>query len=269
MDLDDEELEATRILTGATRKTTFKDMINTIILGDSYKLIKDIPDKSIDCIYIDVPYLMPNTKGESGGFMAKRVNKIINQDLKNIKSGFNLSILNEIVRINKTLNIFIWCNKFLIKDILDYFIDIVKCKKYEIMVWCKNNPIPMTQNVWLSDIEYCLWFGETGVKLNDGYELKSKWYESPINKKDKDKYKHPTIKPLELVKRHILHATQENDLVLDCFSGSGTTCVAAKELNRRFIGIEIDPEYHKISLDRLNGILANGQITFDTDISKI
>lgn len=46
--------------------------------------------------------------------------------------------------------------------------------------------------------------------------------------------------------------------------GSGTTCVAAKELERQFIGIEIDPEYHKISLDRLKGILANGQISFDT-----
>lgn len=247
----------------------FEDMINTITLGDSYKLIKDIPDKSINCVYIDVPYLMPNTKSESGGFMAKRVNKIINKDLKNIKSGFDLSILNEIVRVNKTLNIFIWCNKFLVKEILDYFIDTVKCKKYEIMVWCKDNPIPMTKNVWLSDLEYCLWFGETQTILNDGYELKSKWYESSINKRDKDKYKHPTIKPLELVKRHILHTTQKNDLILDCFSESGTTCVAAKELERRFIGIEINPEYHKISLDRLNGILANGQISFDTDINKL
>lgn len=45
--------------------------------------------------------------------------------------------------------------------------------------------------------------------------------------------------------------------------------MAAKELDRRFIGIEIDQEYYKISMDRLNGILANGQISFDTDISKI
>lgn len=52
-------------------------------------------------------------------------------------------------------------------------------------------------------------------------------------------------------------------------AGSGTTCVASKELNRQFIGIEIDPEYHKISLDRLNGVLANGQISFDTDINKL
>ena len=140
---------------------------------------------------------------------------------------------------------------------------------YEILTWNKTNPTPMTNNVFLPDIEYCLYFREKGVKLNDGYQLKSKWYESPINKLDKEKYKHPTIKPLNLVKRHILHTTQENDLILDPFSGSGTTCVAAKELNRRFIGIEINKEYHKISLDRLNGILANGQISFDTNINMI
>ena len=128
----------------------------------------------------------------------------------------------------------------------------------------------MTNNVWLPDLEYCICFkSEKAPRYNDGYELKSKWYLSEKNKKDKDKYNHPTIKPLNLVKRHILHSTKPNDIILDCFSGSGTTCVAAKELGRRFIGIEIDPEYHKISLDRLNGMLANGQISFDTDISKL
>ena len=49
----------------------------------------------------------------------------------------------------------------------------------------------------------------------------------------------------------------------------GTSCLAAKELNRRFIGMEINPEYHRISVDRLNGMLASGQISFDTDIDKL
>ena len=74
---------------------------------------------------------------------------------------------------------------------------------------------------------------------------------------------------MQIIKNLIINSSNENDIVLDCFSGSGTTCVACKELNRRFIGIEIDPEYHKISMDRLNGILANGQISFDTNINKI
>lgn len=71
------------------------------------------------------------------------------------------------------------------------------------------------------------------------------------------------------VKRHILHTTQENDIVLDCFCGSGTTCVAAKELNRRFIGMEINEEYHKIACDRLNGITADGQTSIFTDFEQL
>ncbi|MDI9541028.1 MAG: DNA methyltransferase [Bacillota bacterium] len=52
--------------------------------------------------------------------------------------------------------------------------------------------------------------------------------------------------------------------MLDCYCGSGTTCVAAKELNRQFIGIEIDKEYWKIANDRIKGIDANGQTSIFT-----
>lgn len=62
--------------------------------------------------------------------------------------------------------------------------------------------------------------------------------------------------------------TKKGDTVLDPFSGSGTTCVACKELERNFIGIEVNPEYHKISIDRLNGINANGQTSIFTDFEK-
>ena len=92
------------------------------------------------------------------------------------------------------------------------------------------------------------------MQLNNGYELKSKYYISPINKKDKDLYEHMTIKPLELVKRHLLHTTKPNDIVLDCFLGSGTTAAACKEIGRRYIGFEIDENFFKIAEDRLNGI---------------
>ena len=85
---------------------------------------------------------------------------------------------------------------------------------------------------------------------------------------DKKLYNHPTIKPLELVKRHLLHSSNENDIVLDCFCGSGTTCVAAKETGTRYIGTEIDPTYYKIAVNRLNGINANGQQSIFTDFDK-
>ena len=120
----------------------------------------------------------------------------------------------------------------------------------------------MTNDMWLPDVEYCLCIKEAKApRYNDGYELKSKWYMSVKNKSDKDLFNHPTIKPLDLVKRHILHSTQPNDIVLDCFCGSGTTCLACKETSRRYIGMEIDKEYHRIAVNRLNGITASGQMS--------
>lgn len=246
----------------------FEDMINTIQLGDCYELIKNIPDKSVDLVYIDIPYLLGKGGGNESELSKrakKRNNSLIDADITN---GINYSIFDELCRIMKKTYIYIWCSRLQIMEILNYFVNVKRCN-YEILVWCKTNPIPVTNNVYLSDLEYCLMFREKGCKLNDGYELKSKWYVSPINKTDKDLYNHPTIKPLELVKRHILHSTQPNDIVLDCFCGSGTTCVAAKETGRRYIGMEIDKEYHKIAVDRLNGILANGQTSIFTDFENI
>lgn len=124
----------------------------------------------------------------------------------------------------------------------------------EILCWCKTNPTPLTNNVWLPDIEYCLMFRAKGCNLYGDYASKSKFYVSPINKNDKDLFGHPTIKPLEFVKNHIINSTQPNDIVLDCFLGSGTTAVACKETGRQYIGFEISEKYFNIAKDRLNGI---------------
>ena len=240
--------------------------LNNIYNEDSYKAIKDIPDNSIDCIYTDIPYeYLLNGKGNSE--LSKRVTKIKKElvDL-DIRSGINYDILNDLVRINKKINMFIWCSKMQLLPILNFF-DNFDCT-FEILTWNKTNPAPMTNNRWLPDIEYCLYFREKGVKLNDGYELKKKWECSKINKSDKLLFKHPTIKPLDLVKRHLEHTTQKNDIVADFFLGSGTTAVAAKELNRKYIGFEIDKEYYKIAKDRLNGITANGQTSMFTNFEE-
>jgi len=223
--------------------------INKIYLGDSYTLIKNIPDKSVDLVYIDIPYEM-QSGGKGGGAFGDRIHNLIRKDMNNIIHGIDYKIFDELKRVMKKVNIFIWCNKQQIIDIITNFKDY----SMEIIVWAKDNPTPFTNNVWLSDLEYCFYFRETGVKLNDGYEIKSKFYKSPINKSDKDLYDHPTIKPLDLVKRHILHTTQENDIVLDTFLGSGTTAVACKETNRSYIGFEINESYYKIATDRLNNI---------------
>lgn len=65
---------------------------------------------------------------------------------------------------------------------------------------------------------------------------------------------HETVKPLEVIRRPIEHASAPGDLVLDPFAGSGTTCVVAKELGRRYLGIERDPVYYRLCLRRLSDL---------------
>lgn len=231
--------------------------LNKITCGDCYELIKNLPDKSIDAIYTDIPYLYEQGGGaKEPSPLDERITKK-RQELAFISNGIDYSILDQFARICKKVNIFIWCSKNQLLDILNWGGQY----NIEVLVWCKSNPQPSTHNVWLPDLEYCLYFREKGVPLNDGYENKSKWYISPINKKDKDTFEHPAIKPLPLVKRHLLHATQPNDIVLDCFMGSGTVAIACKEIGRQFIGFEISDKWCKVANDRLNNIDANGQIS--------
>lgn len=241
---------------------TFENMINKIISGDCYKLIKNIPDKSIDCVYIDIPYLYSSgyhkhknkcNVGISDEFVGK---------LNGIISGIDYSIYDEIIRVSKIGNIFIWLSKEQLKYTLNYFTD--KGFSFEILVWNKTNPQPLANNSWLSDTEYCLYFRKKGITFNNDFDLKSKYYISSLNQHDRKHFNHPTIKPLGLVERHIKHVTKENDIVLDCFCGSGTTCVACKNTNRRYIGIEINKEYYEIAVKRINNEDANGQISLFT-----
>lgn len=251
-----------------------------LIHGDCYQEIKKIPDKSIDLVYVDIPYLIENggvgssalgqrlanrdeelgrarkkyLKDDTNHKEAARINMNIvrkRNNIVNITSGIDYSIFDEICRVLKHTYIYIWCSKEQILDIMTYFIKEKGCR-YNLLVWCKTNPTPATNNMWLPNLEYCLVFkGEGSPKYNDGYELKSKWYMSPINKTDKDIWEHPTIKPLELVERHIKHSTKPGDTVLDCFMGSGTTGVACRNLDRNFIGIEIDQKYFDIAKRRI------------------
>lgn len=180
--------------------------LNTIIYGDCYEIIKQIPDNSIDCIYTDPPYEFHCGAGDRGIFKNRIAGKY--EDIKGtiLTVGINMNILDEFIRILKSINIFLWCNKEQIYDYLTFFHN--EKVTFELLTWHKTNPTPMTKNTFLPDTEYCLYFREKGqVKLNDGYELKSKYYISPSNVEDKKLYKHPTIKPIELVKKHLLHTT--------------------------------------------------------------
>ena len=87
-------------------------------------------------------------------------------------------------------------------------------------------------------------------EINDGKQMKDVWTMTAPSKREKVYGKHPTQKPLSLMARLILACTEEGDIVLDAFNGSGTTGVAAIETNRKYIGIESEPSYVALSKKR-------------------
>lgn len=254
-----------------------KYKLNNIYNEDSYIAIKNIPDKSVDLIVIDPPYLIEQAGG-GGAFGDKHrmyhaeYSKLSHNPDKTagryfVSKGFDLSLFDDVIRVMKKINIYVWCNKNQVLDIMNYFNE--KECLLEIITWHKSNPIPTCNNNYANDTEFCIFARERGVRIYGSMETKMKYYVTPTNKEDKQLYKHPTIKPLKIIKNLIINSSNEGDIVADFFLGSGTTCVAAKELNRRYIGFEIDPKYFKIAKDRLNGINANGQTSIFTDFEKI
>ena len=91
-------------------------------------------------------------------------------------------------------------------------------------------------------------------KINNNKQMKDVWNFTAPKKKEKSFGKHPTQKPVDLLSRILLSATNENDLVLDPFNGSGTTGVACIINNRRYIGIELEETYIELAKKRFNNI---------------
>ena len=218
-----------------------------LICGNCYDELKNIPDNSVDLVVTDPPYEIIGLHG--AGIIKNRpyLRQMMKSDLG---SGINIDLLDELSRIMKHIYIYIWCNKEQIYDYLTYFVKEKGCN-FEMFIWNKTNVPPFTNGHYLKDKEYCLLFWEQGCKIQGSYETMATVYRTTINSKDKLYYKHPTIKPLNIIENFVKNSSREGDTVLDCFMGSGTTGVACRNLNRDFIGIEINPEYYEIRKNRI------------------
>ena len=221
--------------------------------GDCLELLKTIPDKSIDLIVTDPPYLLET---DGAGMFGKKADNYGGQRyvMKNIdfmKNGISELVLDELYRVMKKVNIYIWCSQKQLPIFYKYFVEKKKCN-WNLLTWHKSNPTPTCGNKYLTDTEYCLFFRDKGVKVYGEYATKRTYYVTTKNLQDKKLYNHPTIKPLEIIQNLIINSSQEGDTVLDCFMGSGTTGVVCVNTNRNFIGMEIDENYFNIAQDRIN-----------------
>lgn len=130
------------------------------------------------------------------------------------------------------------------------------------ITWQKNNPPPnLSCRFFTHSTEFILWAKKSNKskhyfnyelmkEINGGTQMRDVWTLPAIAKWEKSCGKHPTQKPLPLLARIILASTKENDWILDPFSGSSTTGIAATILGRRFLGIERETEFLEISRNR-------------------
>jgi site-specific DNA-methyltransferase (adenine-specific) len=221
------------------------------MLGDCLERLREIPDNTVDLVAADPPYDIKNTKPGGNSKLAKSM-KGMNDEIRNagIVSGFDARILDELVRVNKGINMYFFCNKAQLPMYFDYFVTGLGCP-FDLIKWVKTNAMPTYNNKYLSDTEYCFYARKRGYCNPENYTDASTLYHAPMNTKDKKVYGHPTIKPLELVERLIRNSSKSGQIVLDPFMGSGTTGEAAKRNGRAFIGIEKDIVYYGTACGRI------------------
>ena len=224
-----------------------RNMIDTIICGDALETLKTLPDNYVDLVVTDIPYKIKVSQSAGAFGVKKRMH--YKKELEAISDGIPNDVLVELCRVMKKINIYIFCSKEQIPQMLNFFLP-KKCN-WQILTWHKTNPIPACGNSYMPDTEYCLFFREKGVWVGGSPLTKATYYITPSNKEDKQKYRHPTPKPLQIIKNLIINSSKEGDIVLDPYVGSGTTAAAAKKLNRHYIGIDKEEKYCKTAKERL------------------
>lgn len=225
--------------------------MNKVILGDCFIELKKIKKNSIDLILTDPPYAISKSSHFTESNKEYKYEKI-SIDFGKWDKEINFDLLfSQYKRILKQGGVVIM------------FYDIWKCEKIKTIAekhnfgqprvcqWVKSNPTPINSNAnYLSNaIEYFFTFTKgRNATFNSSYDKGI--YNFP--KCGKGKTAHPTEKPVDLFKVLIEKHSNENDIILDTFGGSGTTAVAAIATNRNYIVIEKDEEYYNLIINRLN-----------------
>ena len=248
------------------KKYSLEDVLNRVILGDALKVLKKLPEESVDMIFMDPPYFLQLPNKKLRRWTVKTEVDAVNDDWDKFGSfeeydKFIKNILTEIKRVMKP-NATIWVIATyhsifrigkIMQDLGFWILNDVH--------WVKTNPMPNWLGVRFTNAtETLIWAvkdkkakkytfnKEWAKKFGIGKVGANVWVLPICNGKERlkdenGKKLHSTQKPIELLKRVILTSTKEGDVVLDPVAGVGTTGYVAKALNRNFIMIEINPKY--------------------------
>ncbi|MEM7663551.1 MAG: site-specific DNA-methyltransferase [Pseudomonadota bacterium] len=261
---------------------------NTIIEGDCIDILSRLPDRSVDLVFADPPYNLqlgqgltrPNQSVVDG--VTDEWDKFDSFDAYDL---FTHQWLTEARRVLKDDGA-IWVigsyhNIFRVGAILQdtgFWIQ-------NDVIWLKTNPMPNFKGTRFQNAhETLIWAGKSekskvtfnyqALKVfNDDTQMRSDWTiplcTGPERLKNAEgKKAHPTQKPEALLKRVLLATSNPGDIVLDPFSGTGTTAAVARALGRQYVGIERDADYLRLSRARLKGIEPVNADALETEKSK-
>lgn len=252
-----------------------------LIKGDSLKLLAEWPDKSVDLVFADPPYRLSN-----GGFSCQNgrrasVNKGKWDQSTTLEEDhdFNVRWLRECQRILKPSGT-LWVSgtQHVIYSI-GFALQNLGFHLLNTVTWLKPNASPnLSCRYFTHSTEILIWASPAKTKPlqhtfnykmmkeeNGGKQMRDVW-EIPVPPRSEKLHgKHPTQKPLRLMRRIIAAASNPGDLVIDPFAGSCSTGVACLELGRNFIGIEREDQYLELGKKRLELAAQNGPVRVDTE----
>lgn len=226
---------------------------------DCHSLLSRIEDSSINTIITDAPYIISkeshfnigggwNDKSDPQRYKTPPKTDFGEWDKKPFDWDKLMSEFYRVLKPSGTLLIFydIWKMQE-----LKQCAEKNRFKQPRMCLWSKSNPVPVNSKVnYLSNAgEYFCTFVKNG-KPTFHSEYDKGIYNFPICH-GAERTPHPTQKPLALMEVLVLKHTNEKDIVLDCFMGSGTTGVACLKHNRNFVGCEIDTNFFNIAQERL------------------
>jgi len=257
--------------------------INNIYLGDCVHIMEtEIPENSVDLVYADPPYNLSGKKltlinNKTGGPFYK-----MNEDWDKWEYedylAFTENWISKVCKVLKaTGSLYVSCTYHNIAEII-FISKKIGFKLNNIITWYKTNAMPnITKRTFTHSTEYICWFVKgknwkfNYEKLKEFNPHKTKegkpkqlrdfvdFIELPIVQ-GKERIKdqngralHPTQKPEKLIELIIIASSDEGDIILDPFFGTGTTGVVASRLKRKWIGIEINEKYFKIAYERIFG----------------
>ena len=210
---------------------------------DSDAVAKLMDGEKADMVFTDPPYSITTT---GGGALQKHFNKTAER-IKDIVDFVPEEWLQTLpLYFNGNMNAFIFCNKDLVPNYLNFAKE--AGYNFNILVWCKKQVVPFTGGHHYSDLEYIIYLSKKPIFNNGLKDAEYRKYFVCDNEKHKD---HPTIKPLEIIANEIKIASNLRGIVAECFTGSGSTMVAAHQLKRKCYGMELDPKYCQVIVDRM------------------